>query len=178
MLVHAIGNGIDGIPPAAFGEAFRIWKPPGVDKPDDNNFGWGPLASVLIHKIEKFSRDAFLDATLIASQNVKTLKWNKIVRPQTNQEFLEVSTFEELIHLDSIVAMLAKDTVSLGQNLARLGARLFFPLRTFHRTFLFGLCEFGGQGLMLRGKKENNKPPHPFFFFPRPRAETECHPRR
>ena len=97
---------------------------------------------------------------------------------QTNQEFLEVSTFEELIHLDSIVAMLAKDTVSLGQNLARLGARLFFPLCTFHRTFLFGLCEFGGQGLMLRGKKENNKPPHPFFFFPRPRAETECHPRR
>ena len=81
MLVYSIGNGIDGIPPAAFGEAFRTWKPPGVNKPADNNFGWGPLASVLIHKIEKFSRDAFLDATLIASQNVKTLKWNKIVRP-------------------------------------------------------------------------------------------------
>ena len=60
MLVYSIGNGPEQIAPTAHGEAFRLWKPPGLDTPPDNVFGWGPMASVLLNKMEEVACAAFM----------------------------------------------------------------------------------------------------------------------
>ena len=81
MLVYAIGNGPHQVPPTAYGEAFRKWKPPGLKSPTDNPFGWGPLASILINKIEKSASVQLMDACLLAAQHIKTYKWDRVVKP-------------------------------------------------------------------------------------------------
>ena len=80
MLVYSIGNGPGQIMPTSYGEAFRMWKPPGMDTPPDNIFGWGPLASVLLNKIEEVASVAFMDASLLIAQHMKTTIWDRTVR--------------------------------------------------------------------------------------------------
>ena len=80
MLVYSIGNGPEQIAPTAYGEAFRLWKPPGLDTPPDNIFGWGPMVSVLLNKIEEVACAAFMDACLLIAQHMKSTLWNRTVR--------------------------------------------------------------------------------------------------